>query len=291
MLALTLLCASASSMMAATPAPTSDVAQLLAQLSDPDFMTRENATTQLMTCDDVSDDQLSTALRTSKSPEVRQRLVQIAMHRFYAQLQINAGPEVITLPDNGAALGVYFPEPRNENRFVVKAHQHPMLDTPAMLICFTYPGFPAYAYLRPGDLVTGMDGQTFTDDLTREEFSARIGRHEPGEFIDLDLIRNSHPMHVRFRLDNKKRLSAVSQMLANVSDPSLYQPWRQHLNALLGDSADEPAIRITMADAPESQPQPRNLSATGRVLMRANVRIEQQVVPGGIQVRIVPAQP
>jgi hypothetical protein len=145
--------------------------------------------------------------------------------------------------EDDGALGVSFsrsPIDGDPQTMVVRAHQHPMLEHPAMLISRVYPGFPAFAYLQPGDMIYAVDGKFFSDDLSHKEFEDRIRHYKAGDRVTMDVIRGGRSIRLHVQLGQRQRLDDVSKMLGNASEPSLYMPWRLHLRQLL-HGADEPA--------------------------------------------------
>ena len=229
--------------------------QLVSQLGHADFARREQATTALMIREDITDKQLAAALKKSDSPEAHQRLIAVAMHYFYRQVQAEPGALAPDFQDEDAALGVSFSRINGEPQsMVVRAHQHPLLEHPAMLISRVYPGFPAFAYLQPGDMIFAINGKFFSDDLGHEEFSDRIRRHKAGDRVTMDVVRGGRSIRLNVQLAQRRRLDDVSKLLGNGTEPSLYMPWRLHLRQLL-QNVDEPAP-ITFDLSADSTPQP-----------------------------------
>ncbi|MDH3584284.1 MAG: hypothetical protein OER86_08730 [Phycisphaerae bacterium] len=222
--------------------------RLLQGLTADKFEAREDATTQLMLRADLTDARLTAELARGTDPEQRQRLLRIALHLFYVRLEI---PDLLA-QDQSGALGVSFPSSNvnaQDSYYVVRPDQHPMLKHPAMLITQTYPGFPAYVHLRPGDLVTGMNGRTFPDTLTNSLFSEWIKAHKVDAPFTLELIRRGKARSVELKLGHRGRLLAISNQLAGHTRPELFPPWLEQRRRLLAGASDRPAIKIPAAPA------------------------------------------
>jgi len=239
--------------------------QLVEMLSHDRYEMRQRASTELMIREDVTDEQLGEAIRQADTPEVRHRLVRIAMHHFFANLEGEPGPAALQLNADAAAIGVSFSHgQRNAEQMVIHPHQHPLLESPAMLIAYVFPGFPAYAHLQPGDLITAVNERTFGNNLTYESFAETIRQFKPGERISMDVVRGGRKKRVHLRLAHHRRLDIVNQAIgAQHNDPALFLPWRQHLNQMAGDPTPSSTIElIPMRDdkpkAPTADPAPND---------------------------------
>jgi C-terminal processing protease CtpA/Prc len=223
----------AAAPVAPSGSPTLSTDALLENLSSPDYETREQATTGLMTREDFNDDKLAAALRKSAG-ESRQRLIRIALHRYFARLAPNEVRE-----DDTASLGVDISAGN-----IVRPEQNPLLKHPAMMISNTKPGFPAYVALRSGDLIIAVDGQSFDDNLDATDFSALIQRYKAGQSMTLDILRGGKKLTIKVKLDSLRRLNDVYQiqLTSPTADPALYGPWQQHLADLLAEAKPDPRI-------------------------------------------------
>ncbi len=245
------LCAAEPEAPAAAPeaeAASVAVQKQIADLDSPDAETRERATTSLMIRTDLPADALGTAYRAARSPEQRMRLTRIATHRFYAAQTARA-----EAPDHdSASLGISIGDLPDQRR-VIRPFQCPDVKTPAFLITGTLPGFPAYAFLRPGDLIVAINSEPFTDDLVAQKFTERVKSFAPGDIVTLDVIRDSKPIAVRLRLDSLHRLQDVHQMGGRIIDMA---PLQNHLQALAATAAPNPRIQLTFPDVPDANGAP-----------------------------------
>lgn len=224
--------------------PDKDLVALIDMLDDDDFEVREAGTTALMLRQDFDDIHMVGALRGATSPEMRHRLTEVAMHRYFQRINPGQGGPI---PDSGS-LGVDI-EPRN----IVRPDQYAQLKHPAMLISKTKPGFPAFALLRSGDMIIAIAGKPFPDDLDQATFIAMIQEYNPGEVMQLTVLRRGKEVSVPVRLDSRHRLEQVHQRIMDVADPAMYAPWQVYLANMLDADDPDPVIRI---DYPERQPAP-----------------------------------
>ena len=156
------------------PTLSTTMRQLLDQLAAGDYQTRELATTQLLTDELITPKEIVELYAMAKTPEQRHRLMAIARHHQLRQQQIEHFPQ-----DDKASIGIIH---RGMGR-----SQLPPLDRPAVRVVHTFPGFPGYAYLRPGDLILTVDDQPMPDssdpgDLANQ-FVAMIQRFRCNESV------------------------------------------------------------------------------------------------------------
>ncbi|MBI1375151.1 MAG: hypothetical protein GC159_20725 [Phycisphaera sp.] len=218
----------------ATPATPPTIDQLVKQLGAESFADREDAMTALMQRDDLDDDKLGAALRAARDPERRHRLLRVALHRFYYSFNPNDVPR----NQGPGALGIV----SISNANVVRPAQDPRLKRPAMIVSQTRPGFPAYVYLRPGDLIIGLGGQLFDDSLDQTDFSNTIQRYRAGEQLRIALLRGGKRVDVTLTLDSLQRLQDVHQYLVQYAQVQMDPRWRSHYARLVGDTPPVPTI-------------------------------------------------
>jgi hypothetical protein len=254
----------------------------LTDLDSPNPAVRDRATTDLMIRDGFGSDDLSKAMRETKTPERRLRLIRVATHRFFAAI-----PARSAAPDHDSgSLGVNLSDVDPTNR-IVRPYQCPILQTPAVLITGTLPGFPAYAYLRPGDLVTAIDGQVFPDDIDQDKFVERIKGFAPGQVMTLDLLRDGVKMRVRIKLDSKQRLTEIHSAVAR--PPELSVDLQKHLQTLIEQGQPAATIQLDFPPPPSGTPTavaPQGVIqlAPGGAIIRGNVIFR----PGNGPVQILP---
>lgn len=221
------------------------VEALIADLAADSFAKREAASTALMLRKGLDDAQLSKALRAAKSPEQKQRLIVVVMHRFYARLAV---PE----KDKGQAMGCIGIDISPFN--LVRPDQHPELDQTGLLVTRTRVGFPAYAQMRAGDIVLSFQGKNFGEHLDdHQAFVDAIQKQRAGDVVKMDVLRAGKRIAIDLKLDHLIRLQQVQQMLPSPDYPELYEPWRKHLTNMLGeDPAPKPIRIVPPAQAPRA---------------------------------------
>lgn len=224
------------------------------ELGDPDAAVRDRAMRNMMVRADLTDDQIAEALTRAELPETRHRLIRVAEHRFFARQ--TAGP--VPGADQGC-LGISLSTPPEAN--IVRPEQHAMLKNPAFLIGRTIPGFPAHAHLKPGDMITGLNGQPFPDHLSRDAFTMAIKAMAPGTAVTFHVVRDDQKLDVRFRIDSYHRLTIVdpnNNNPAGIGDNMFGQQWRAHLHRLLNGAAPAPPIALEPPAAADEKPDPRD---------------------------------
>jgi hypothetical protein len=222
------------------------VASLIARLESDNFDTRERATEALMLHQGLTEEVLSQALRKSEG-EKRHRLTNVAMHLFYKRLGESHRlpiPGIVQRSGQAEAVGAIGIDTPDTN--LIKAGQHPDLDHAGWLITYTRPGFPGYVHLRPGDIITGLEGQPFTDDLDQGYFIDMIQQYRQGQTMVLNVLRRGKPIEVKMVIGAKARLMFVAEQLAASGDnrPQMFAPWREHLKRLRGGGDFKPQIVI-----------------------------------------------
>jgi hypothetical protein len=232
--------------------PNAEIQTLFEQLRGNDFDAREAATEALMRRSDVTDQTLATALRKS-SGEERHRLTNVAMHLFFERLSESHElpiPNAVERSGQAEAVGAIGIDTPDTN--LLLADQHPELTHAGWLITGTRPGFPGFVYLRPGDIITGLEGQPFTDDLDREYFIDMITQYRNNQTMKLNVLRRGKRIEVVMVISAKSRLMFVAEQLQASGDqrPQMYGPWREHLKGLLGEGELKPQIVIGTPEGP-----------------------------------------
>lgn len=190
-------------------------------LAHESYEVREAATTGLMLAPDLPDARLSQALTVAVAvPEQRHRLTRVALHRFFSRYPTGVEPppqpevrgrpiqegDTGPGPDTGA-LGVDLSLKMNH---VVYPSQDPTLKHPAIMVAGTLPGFPAYAMLRPGDLILSLDGVAFDDDVDTNRFTETLKqKYKAGQSLTMAVRRGGKVLDVTIVMDSKARLDSV----------------------------------------------------------------------------------
>jgi hypothetical protein len=164
--------------------------QRLERLNDPAYSVRREAFVELLTDQSMTVQSVRDLYAQATTPEQRHRLLDVARHhllrnimreKFADSARGSLGFTLNPLPAASAVAGV---------------------EHPAIVVVLTLPGFPAFAYLEPGDLIVGIDGRPIPDTLAPEAvstyFTGRVKEHKPAEHIELDLVRQGRKVRVRF---------------------------------------------------------------------------------------------
>jgi len=175
-----------------TPAQPTDATELLAALNDPSFETREAATQRLLADESLTEADILGLLGEAKSPEQRHRLMRVARHHVLTRARIEHFKD-----DANASLGI--------SQEVVVAGR----EQAAVRVILTLPGFPAHAHLRPGDLITAIDGDTFPAAFNGQGFAAKVRSYKPGQAMTLTIRRDDQRLDVKVALASGEALEAM----------------------------------------------------------------------------------
>lgn len=192
---------------------------------------------------------LGKQFRDASTPEQRHRLLDIARHHFVQLLRLKTWPgpragalgviQAAVLPDRS-------PEPLR--RAIKQAYD--IQNVPVIRVVNTLPGFPAYAYLEPGDIIVRIDGNTLV--------AAGVGQEVSSQFGNLILDKRQNDT-MRFTVWRNGKLMPVSVKLAS-SDAirNLYEPtdsrlmvqyrvkWWQFRDRIVSRAKGEPLLRIDL---------------------------------------------
>lgn len=217
-------------------------AQLLADLGSSNYETRRLASIRLMADETLKRQDIDRLYAASTTAEQRLRLIEVARHHAIRDIYMQRFAE-----DPRGSLGVTL-------RPVENGEQQG-LEHPAILVLLTFPGFPAFAHLLPGDFVTAINGEHLPAGLdgkqTSDRFIEIIKSHRPGDMIELELQREGKTHTVRFSLAPFGALSELFEEGAGIlrGQPRLkaqYQAiWAQREAELHKIHPPAPPLRIT----------------------------------------------
>ncbi len=180
---------------------------VLALLDHEDFAVRESAEAHLLADNTLDRVALRRLLLEAETDEQRHRLARVAEHHVMREVREREfgqgvgeeadGPEEVDRlparrPRASAAVGFSYQPLLTED--------NPQTNTPAVTVTATMPGFPGHVYLRPGDLVVAVDGQTAQGIRHRELITNwlgnRIAFHQPGDTLTLTVVRSGEAFTV-----------------------------------------------------------------------------------------------
>lgn len=181
---------------AAQAQPSTSPAAVLEALGSPDYATRQRATQRLLQDDQLTTADLAPLLEAAATAEQRHRLLAAARHHAIRALledQIRApGPGAIGLTHQ-----------------LLPGGSVPGVQTAAVQVLQTLPGFPGHAYLEPGDLIVAFDHQPMPADMGIEQFQAMIQARRSGDPVHLTVLRDGQRVTVEFKLANAAALQTA----------------------------------------------------------------------------------
>jgi hypothetical protein len=205
---------------AAQTAPSRDA--LLAQLASDDFTERRLAHRALLRDEALTEPDLARFYLAARTPEQRQRLLDIARHHFVRLLRLNEWPDI-----RPGALGVIqsavAPEEMPEPLYKAMEQElaTPHVNRPVIRLVSTLPGFPAYAHMRPGDYVVKVNGQMLPANVSTQEVSGEFGQM---------IIRQMQGSNMTFTVWRDGALRDVTVKLASADAiRNLYEPTDRRL--------------------------------------------------------------
>jgi C-terminal processing protease CtpA/Prc len=161
---------------AATAAAASDASTMLERLDHADYHVRQHATRELLQDERLSLDDLVEWYARAQTPEQRHRLMNVAQHHVLRRARERDERD-------GVAAAIGF------SHEVVPQGVLPGVESGAVLIVATLPGFPGHAYLQPGDAIVAFNDQPLPVDLSAEGFREVLRRFRPGQTVSLSVIR------------------------------------------------------------------------------------------------------
>ena len=165
--------------------------QAVELLGHEDYAVREHAQTYLLRDDTIDRQVLRELLLNSKNLEQRQRLIQIAEHHIMRIVR----EELFGAGNDGDAR--FHPASVGFSYNALLADENPLANRIGLIVKATMPGFPAFAYLKPGDLIVGVDGQavpSFTG--ITQWLSERISRYQAGDTMRFTVVRNGKTINL-----------------------------------------------------------------------------------------------
>lgn len=236
-----------------------DEPALLRDLQSPDYAVRDDASRRMLT-DDSFDRALFLRLYASAStPEQRHRILDAARHHFLLAVQEDA-----TKVGGAASMGLTLLP-------VVARGEVAGVSQPAARVGLTFPGFPAYALLKPGDLILTLDGREVPDTEAGGigAFIEIIKAHPLNRPLNIGVLREGRRLDVTMRLASRVALQSIYQPDGASLRPELEVRWEEQARAF--DRLD-PAAEPLRADLPALTPADQPI---GPELDEADARLRQ----------------
>ena len=194
----------------------------LDKLDDPDEAVRDEVLTQLLAAP-PNDALLGRFYVASVSPEQRARLRQVAIHHEGVKLM-----QPLLTPEDGAILGMS-PIPQ---RVWLPGKDADQADSNSegflgLAVRWTFPGSPAFAWLRQGDVITQVDhrplGAVAGEGDLVTGFIRAIAQKKAGERLSLQVVRHGRVMDLTLALGSEAALRSLYIMGAG-GPPRAYAP-------------------------------------------------------------------
>lgn len=206
---------------------------VLERLGSGDPVVRQQATEQLLTDTQLDMQALAKLYAQAGLPEQRHRLLAVAHHHTIRQLRV----EELDRGGQRAAIGI-----RHE---AFEAGGFPPISQPGVVVVETFPGFPGFTQLRPGDLILAMDGQRFGAQMSAAQAADRFVRavqdHQPGATVRLTIYRDGQTLELPLRLASLEALRAMYGGDRRLRPPFLHT-WQAVREKLMSLHLDEPAL-------------------------------------------------
>ena len=171
----------------------------LARLGHRDYAVRHRTWCRLLADPDLSSEQIDRLYAGATTSEQRHRLLDVACHHLLRQIGREAFPA-----GSEACLGVGI--------MPIGRRQVSGIDQPASYVTKTYPGFPAFACLMPGDIILAVDGQRPAGKGSRLAETFLIGAiraHRPGAAATLTVRRDGETFDVTVKLASRAALEGL----------------------------------------------------------------------------------
>lgn len=195
-LAATLCLAALTAAIAPARAHARDAQDILDRLDHPEHDTRQAATAELLADETLNEDKLAALLRRSDTPEQRHRLMSVARHHVLRLAREAQFPD-----DSNAALGI-------SHDAVQRTDEHGNR-IGAVYVVMTLPGFPGHAALRPGDIITALDGEPLPAGAAPDRFAAIIKSFDAGTQVTLTVHRDNQTFDAQVTLASAPALHAM----------------------------------------------------------------------------------
>jgi len=212
-------------------APADPDAALIKQLSHPGFGQREDAYFKLLRLDDVDEARMLKWMDLADSLEARHRVLSAAQHHVLRNFidRHFAGQE-------HGSVGL--------TQQVLLAEQAPDVRRAAVLVVMTFPGFPAYAHLKPGDMIIRFNGQDIPEKMDVDMFRDMVQQHRNGDRVTLVAIRQGKPIELAFELGSFEALRRMYQHNDRSLQPPFRDAWHKTRDKLLDAVDPTPRERI-----------------------------------------------
>ena len=224
---------------------------LLDRLQETDYVTRRDATEKLLQDRRMDMDRLGQLWQRASDLEQRQRLLQVTRHHLIRRSVQQAFGD-----DGPGFIGIRLEPAADDSDAAVR-------------VAWTFPGFPGYAHLRPGDLIVALNDVALNDagqdNGAGSTFDRRIRSLRAGALIRLTVRRAGQVVDICFALGNHAAFDQVYRPQALAHHPhalhgALGQSWLDARRKLEARDTTAPPLAITLESIrlePEGPARPR----------------------------------
>jgi hypothetical protein len=218
-----------------------NVQATLSELRSDDYATRQRATQALLADEKLVDEDFKALCAAATLPEQRERLLDAARHHLVRRMQ-----EPLSRQGGAGSLGLS----------LLPAPPSPGAPRGATRVGTTYPGFPAYVSLRPGDLILAVNGQVLPvlpDDVAvRQRFVDMIQVNPAGTTIRLKVSRDGKPLDLSVKLASFDALNTLYESEGRLRQ-SFHIQWDQLRRELTALTPTAPPLKINL-ETPKPAP-------------------------------------
>lgn len=234
--------------------------QVLRDLAADDFATRRTATHALLINHRLTPEDLAPLYARATLPEQRGRLLEIIYHHYIRREQVK-----MISPDGRGSLGVSLmglmpggdpTDPRTR---------------PVIRIAATYPGFPAYTHLEPGDTITAVDGRVLEGDdpmVVQQQFIGVIQSQAIGSSLRMTVDRNGQAVNVSVPLAPFVALTTIYDGGAYILRPNYQIEWDSWRRKYLPTQPSDEPLAIPLPTAPKAAAEEPNMQAENGIILR-----------------------
>ncbi|MCC7193807.1 MAG: PDZ domain-containing protein [Phycisphaeraceae bacterium] len=241
-----------------------DEPSLLRDLQSPDYAVREEASHRMLT-DEAFDQPTFLRLYASASlPEQRERILDASRHHFLRVVQEDA-----TKVGGASSMGLTLLP-------MIAPGEVAGVTQPAARVGITYPGFPAYAMLRPGDLILSLDGREVpgTDAGGISMFIEMVKAHPLARSAKVGVLRDGKRIEVTMRLASRVALQSIYQMDGETLRPELAARWAEQAREFTKLSPEAAALQADLPSLPSPDaPVDSELDAADDRLMQLQMQL------------------
>lgn len=240
-----------------------DAQAVLRDLASDDFNTRERATRELLINNKLTPQDIAPVFRQTTTPEQRARLLDVARHHF-----LRGEQEKLSQVGGQGSLGVSLQSrPPGDP-------EDPTSQRGGIRIAATYPGFPAYYFLKAGDVIVAVDDQALGDaPFVQNRFVEIVQSRGVGGTLSLKIDRNGQTLDMAIPLAGFVGLVRMFAGSPWALQPEFQQKWNKVQTELFPGVDTDTPLMVELGEAAAMPQAP--------VLHQAGVQQQRQVIIRG----------